>query len=50
MAQLEVVSDVLLVDIDVSTLSVLEIVEGDSQIGEIIRVMAYADRFRSIDR
>lgn len=48
--QLEVVSDVLPVDVDISTLSALEVVEGDGQTGEIMRVMVYADRFRSTDR
>lgn len=48
--QLEVVSDVLPVDVDISTLSALEVVKGDGQTGEIVLVMVYADHFRGIDR
>lgn len=48
--QLEVVSDVLPVNIDISTLSALKVVEGNRQIGEIVLIMVYTNYFRSIDR
>lgn len=48
--RLEVVSDVLSIDVDISTLSTLEVVEGDGQAREVIFIMADADCLRSVDR
>lgn len=50
MVRLEVVSDVLPVNVDISILSTLEVVEGDRQAGEVIFIMADTDCLRSVDR
>lgn len=49
MLRLEVLSDVLPIDVDISTLSTFEVVEGDGQAGEVICTMADADCFGSIN-
>ena len=46
--QSEVVPDILPIDVDVSTLPTLEVVEGDRQAGKIMCVMADFYFLRSI--